>query len=106
MTTPVLVYTDTAPLIEAVITNDAASAPLDLTDATSVFIQVRLADDRRMKINGVCTIVDATAGSVSYQLATGDLDFEGACKVRFLVVWNDSRRQHTTPQIDLTVEPE
>lgn len=106
MTTPLLVNTDTAPLITAILTNDAESGPLDLTDASSVRIQVRLASERGFRIDAACAIVDAVAGSVSYQLGENDLDFEGACKVRFLVTWNDTTRQHTVPALDLTIEPQ
>lgn len=103
MTTPVLVQTDTAPLATAIITNDATAAPENLTGCT-VYFQVRKTSDRRFQIDGLCTITDATAGAVSYQFAAGDLDFAADCYVRFLVIYGDGRRQHTTPQIDLTVQ--
>jgi hypothetical protein len=104
MTTPVLVETDTAPTLSAVLTNDSTSAPLDLSSADSVFFQLRLESERRFKVNGECDITDATAGEVEYALGENDLDFVGSCLARFLVVWGDGRRQHTTPAISIEVQ--
>ena len=101
MTTPLLVYFDTAPTITATI--DRGGAPVDLTGCT-VYIQIRRVTDRRFLINAPCDIVSAALGQISYNLLVNDLDFVGACKLRFLVIYPDTRRQHTVPALDLTVE--
>lgn len=106
MATPILVNSDTAPLLTATLTDDSTSGALDLTDAVAVYLQVRRSDDRRFLINSECTITSAVAGAVEYQLQAGDLDFDGECSVRFLVIWSDGTRQHTVPAIDMTVEPQ
>lgn len=104
MTTPLLVNLDTAPTIAGVLTNDLTGDPLDLTTASFVYLQLRRADDRRFLVNALCDIVDAAAGEVEYELQTEDLDFTGDCKLRFLVIWSDARRQHTVPALDVTIE--
>jgi hypothetical protein len=101
--TSLLVQTDTAPTATAIITNDATGAPLPLAGC-QVYFQVRKTTDRRFQIDGLCAITDADAGAVSYDFAPDDLDFAADCYVRFLVIYPDSRRQHTVPQIDLTVQ--
>jgi hypothetical protein len=103
MATPILISTDTAPTISAVITNDQTAAPLDLSDCL-VYFQLRLTNQRRFLINALCDITDATAGEVEYQLAAEDLDFDGECQARFLVIFPDLRKQHTTPAVLVTVE--
>jgi len=100
--TAILVSSDTAPTITGII-SDSAGSPVDLT-ASTVYFQMRLVKDKRWKVNGLCTITDAPAGAVSYDLTADDLDFAGACLARYLVIYSDSRRQHTTPAIEVTVE--
>lgn len=103
--TAILIESDTAPTINGTITETAAGTPLDLTSCT-VFLQVRLADERRFRINAECTIEEPLLGTVSYDLTSTDLDFSGACLARYLVVFGDNRRQHTTPAIEITIEPQ
>ena len=99
---PTLIETDTAPTLYGTITETASGDPLDLSGST-VYFQMRLSTERRFKINAECTIISPTAGTVSYALDTTDLDFTGDCLARFLVVYGDARRQHTTPAIEVTV---
>lgn len=105
MATPVLISTDTSPTLTAIITRDDTMTPLDLTGCT-VFFQLRLVDDSRFVVNAVCSITNASAGAVSYTLSDADLDFDGACLARFLVIFADLKRQHTTPAIAVTVAPQ
>lgn len=100
-----LVERDTAPTITGVITNNLTGQPEDLTGC-QVYFQLRLQIDRRFRVDGLCTVTDAAAGAVSYSFDPGDLDFDGACYARFLVVYPDSRRQHTVPPLDVTVSPQ
>jgi hypothetical protein len=65
---------------------------------------MRLANQKRWKVNGLCTVTDAPGGAVSYDLTAEDLDFAGDCVARYLVIYSDARRQHTTPVVPVTVE--
>ncbi len=99
---PTLIESDTAPTLYGTLTETDSGDPLDLSGAT-VFFQMRLATERRFKINAECTVISPTAGTVSYTLDNSDLDFAGDCLARFLVVYGDARRQHTNPAIEVTV---
>jgi hypothetical protein len=100
--TTLLVEGDTAPLINGTITDAVTGAPINLTDC-DVYFQLRLVGDRRYLVNGACTILSPTAGTVSYDLADNDLDFDGVCQAQFLVVFADQTRQTTAVPIDVTV---
>jgi hypothetical protein len=101
--TDILVEADTAPLIQATLTDSVTgAAPTGLASAT-VFFQLRLISDRRYRINAECDILDAAAGLVSYELQPEDLDFDGECQAQFLVVFADQTRQTTAVPIPVTV---
>jgi hypothetical protein len=99
----ILVESDTAPTVFGTITETETGDPLDLSGAT-VYFQLREESSRRFRINALCSVISPTAGTVSYTLQSGDLDFTGECLARFLVVYSDQRRQHTVPSIEVTVE--
>jgi hypothetical protein len=100
----ILIDGDTAPTINGTITDSTTGDPLNLTSCT-VYFQLRRASDRRFLINAECDIISASAGTVSYDLTAADLDFGAAdCLARFLVVYPDATRQHTTPALSVTVE--
>ena len=101
--TNILVSLDTAPSILGIITDTTTGDPIDLTGAT-VYFQLRLATERRFRIDALCTITDAAHGEVRYDLLAGDLDFDGECYGRFLVIYSDLRRQHTIPQLPISIE--
>lgn len=102
--TSILIDGDTAPTINGTITDTTTGLAQDLTGCT-VYFQLRRASDRRFLINAVCDIVSAAAGTVSYDLSDSDLDFGAAdCVARFLVVYPDATRQHTTPAVEVTVQ--
>lgn len=99
--TTILVETDTAPILYSTISDQ--EGPLNLSGATVHFL-LRRGNERRFRIDGECTIVDAATGRVRYQIQPDDLDFSGECEARFLVVFDDATRQHTVPPIPVTVQ--
>lgn len=95
-----LVERDTAPIVSAVISD--TNGVLNLTGST-VYFQLRLANEKRFRIDAECDITGPTVGEVEYTIAAGDLDFSGDCLARFLVVYPDGVRQHTVPALSITV---
>jgi methyl-accepting chemotaxis protein len=101
--TDILVEGDTAPLIQAVLTDTVTGDPVPGLASATVYFQLRLISDRRFRINAECDIIDPAAGTVSYELQPEDLDFDGECQAQFLVVFADQTRQTTAVPIPVTV---
>lgn len=97
-----LVSGDTAPILRGTITNDEASAPLNLTNC-SVFFQMRKKDDLRYTVNAACSITNASAGTVSYQLAANDLNTPGEYQGQFEVHYQDTTIQTTHNVVTINV---
>jgi 5-hydroxyisourate hydrolase-like protein (transthyretin family) len=102
--TEIVVQGDTAPTLEAVIHDaDNAEAPLDLTNATSVAIQMRKPDDRRYTVNAQVDIITAVDGRVSYTWGPNDLAVPGEYQIQFEVTFNDGKIQTTRTPITIEV---
>ena len=97
------VASDTAPSLLGTLTNEDGT-PYDLTNATSVRFQMRLASDGRFKVNAVATIVSPTEGTVRYDWAAGDLDTPGDYVSRWRIAFNTGELEHTIPANTITVE--
>lgn len=96
---------DTAPTIFGALTNTDGTA-LDLTDATGVRFQMRPAGTFAYTVDGVADIGSpATAGSVSYNWAAGDLAVPGEYVARWQITWSDGSIQHSEPENTITVDP-
>jgi hypothetical protein len=100
--TTILVEGDTAPTILATINDDVTGSPVNLTGCT-VYFQLRRVADRRFLVNAAADIVTPAAGTVAYNLANDDLDFDAECQAQFLVIFTDLRRQTTAVPIPVTV---
>lgn len=97
-----LVQGDTASVLNGTITDEETNGPLNLTGAT-VFFQMRKPDDRRYTINGACSIVSPTAGTVRYAVAANDLNTAGEYQAQFEVHFADTTILTTAPLIPITV---
>lgn len=101
--TTLLVQTDTAPTITGTISLTSDGTPVDL-DGCTVYFQMRLLNERRFRVDAEADIVVANDGTVSYDLDSDDLRTAGSYLARWLVVFGDGRRQHTSPAQSITVE--
>ena len=95
---------DNKPDITGRLTDTLTDAPVDLTDASQVFLRMRKADDKRFTVNAVCTITDAVAGEVSYSWGANDLSIDGDYEAYFHIIWDDTTQQSTWPRNTITVE--
>lgn len=97
-----LVSSDDAPsIVDALTTPDGEV--FDLTQADLVFFEMRLAVDRRLKVNAAAVITGAAAGTVRYDWAAGDLDTPGEYEARWRIEWSDGTTQHTDPANSIIV---
>lgn len=104
--TLVLVQSDTAPDITAVLHAEGDSSDvIDLTGA-SVKFQLRREHDKHYRINTACTVTDATAGEVSYTFTSGDLDVPGEYIAQFEITFLSGRIQTTATPIPVTIRPQ
>jgi hypothetical protein len=78
---------------------------VDLTSATSVDFQMRLAMDRRFLVDAPADIITAAEGTVRYDWADGDLATPGDCVGRWQINWSDGSTQHSDPVNGITVSP-
>ena len=95
---------DTAPSVNGTLTNKDGTAR-DLTQC-SVRFQMRRTDSFAFTVDAPATIVLATAGTVRYDWAAGDLDDAGDYEARWQVTLSDESIEHTTPANTITVEAE
>jgi hypothetical protein len=80
-----------------------AGAVVDLTTATSVYFQMRLANDRRFAVDSPAVIVSAAMGAVRYDWSSGDLANAGEYVMRWQINWNDGSTQHSDPGNTISV---
>ena len=78
---------DTAPAFTATL-RDAAGVAVNLTGATVRFL-MRNPRTRTLKVAAAMTILDATAGRVSYAWQTGDTDEAATYQVEVEVTFGD-----------------
>lgn len=95
-----VVVSDTAPSVFGTLTD--STGPIDLTDATVRF-QMRSAIDLRFVVNAVAAIVSATAGTVRYDWAPGDLAVTGNFVSRWQITFLDGSVEHTDPENTIVV---
>ena len=95
---------DNGPSLNGTLT-DQTGAPVDLTSA-SVLFQMRLTDDRRFTVNSTAVIVNATAGTVRYDWAAGQLDIAGDYEAQWQVTFPGGSVQTTDPANTITVRNE
>jgi len=94
---------DTAPPIRGTLYNIDGTV-CDLSAADSVQFQMRKPDDKRHTVDAECDIVDAMAGTVSYDWGANDLSVEGEYVAQWEIHWNDGKIQTTYPRNTITVQ--
>lgn len=94
---------DTSPPVTATLTNDDGTVK-DLTAATGLRFQMRLAMDRRFLVDAEADVVTAAAGTVKYEWADEDTDTPGEYVSRWRIVWNDGSIEHTEPENTISIE--
>jgi hypothetical protein len=102
MTEYVLTQGDTRPIINATLTAQGTTTPINLHEC-SVKFQMRRADDKLYTVNGACSIVNESAGTVSYSLGTNDLNTPGEYVAQFEITYPDNRVQTTSSLIPIKV---
>lgn len=80
---------DTEPSISSILKN-SDGAPVDLAGATVKFY-MRAVGGTAAKVSAAATVVDASAGSVKYQLTVGDSDTAGNYYGEFEVTFSDGK---------------
>jgi hypothetical protein len=98
----VLVQGDTRPVINATLHVQGSLAPINLLHSTVKF-QMRRVDDKLYTVNGSCSIVNPATGTVSYTLATNDLNTPGDYLAQFEITFPDARVQTTATAIPIKV---
>jgi hypothetical protein len=84
---------NTAPSIQAALTYDDGSGPVDLTSASVKFL-MRRPEDRRFTVNAAANIVgNPTLGNVSYSWAPNDLNVAGQYETSWQVTFLGGRIQ-------------
>lgn len=79
---------DTDPILSATLTSES-TAPWSLADA-SVYLNITAeGTGTTIRNRGVCTVVDATLHTVTYQPVSGDTAAPGAHPLEFVVVFAD-----------------
>lgn len=93
---------DTSPSVNGTLTD--ASGPINLAGATVRF-QMRPSGTFAYTVDAAATIVSASAGTVRYDWAAGDLDEAGDFIARWQITFADLTVQHTEPENTITVDP-
>lgn len=95
---------DTSPSVFATLTETDGSAK-NLTSATGVRFQMRLAIDRRWAVDAPATVLTPSAGTVRYDWVAGDTDTAGAYVSRWQITWSGGDIEHTEPENTITIDP-
>lgn len=90
---------DTWPPLKATLTDE--NGPIDLTTATAVRVIMK---GTTVTIDGVCTVVSATTGEVSYTWAAGDTAVNGSYNTEFEINWGSGRIETVPNDSYKTVE--
>lgn len=98
---PTLVQGDTAPTLNATLTEKGTDIPINLS-GSSVKFQMRKFDDRKYTVDAAAQIVTPTAGTVRYSLATNDLAVAGDYIVQWEITFSDNTIQ-TTEYVNVKV---
>ncbi len=69
---------------------DADGNAVDLTNATVKF-KMRKYGATTLKVNGTCTITDATNGKCKYTVQDGDLDTVGTYQAELEITYSDGK---------------
>lgn len=93
---------DDAPSIFGTITNTDGT-PFSLSGCSVRFLMRSLVDGRAT-VDASAVIVDATAGSVRYDWAAGDLAEPGNYEMRWRITFGDGSVTHTEPENTISVE--
>jgi hypothetical protein len=103
VTTVYLKKGDTAPNLDATLT-DSAGAALNLTGAAVTF-RMRARGSTTLKVNAAATVVSAAAGTVRYDWLSADVDTDGTYDGEFLVTYGDAttRRAPTRGFIEIII---
>lgn len=75
---------DRLPVLRATLLGPTGAA-VDLSTASSVRFRMRRRGASVLKVDALATVVDAAAGIVQYQWASGDTDTEGQYDCEFVV---------------------
>jgi hypothetical protein len=106
MTDKTFVQGNNAPDIKATLyLEEDPTTVVDLSGCTVEFL-MRKADDRRFTVLANATVVDATAGKVSYSWGTNDLNVIGDYLVMWRVTFPDGKKQTTAIPNTITVRRE
>jgi len=82
---------DTYPFQQRLLYDD--SSPVDLTDADSVNLRLRLDGATSYKVDKPCVIVDAMLGTVLYFPDTSDTDTPGMYEMEFRIIFKGGNVQ-------------
>lgn len=93
---------DTGPVLNGLIVQTGTTTPVNLTGATVKF-QMRKDNDRRYQVDAAGTIVNPTAGTVSYTWGANDLANPGEYLAQWEVTFASGVKQTTDPQVELIV---
>lgn len=98
-----LVQGNTKPDLIGALTDTLTGLPIDLTNASNVYLQMRKPDDRRFTVNGAATVTDADSGKVRYSWGANDLANPGEYQCQWKILWDDATIQTTDPVNTVTV---
>lgn len=82
---------DTWPPIPAQLKEGTPASPVDLTAADSVTLHLKAQGAGTKHAGGACTVTDAAAGRVTYELTTEDTDTVTTFDGEFEVDWGNGQ---------------